>query len=485
MDVVVIGAGFGGLTAAAALVRAGFGVRVLERADRLGGVWRDNTYPGAACDVPSQLYSWSWAPNSAWPRRYSGQADILAYLERTAAEHGLDRLVRFGADVVGAAFRDGRWHVELAGGEVVTADVLVPAVGQLSRPSVPDIAGVERFAGPVFHSAEWDHDVDLRGKRVAVVGTGASAVQFVPRIQPLVAHLDLYQRTPPWVVPKPDRAYTAAHHWLFRHLPPVRAAGRAGVWLGGEALTAAFTSARPLAKAVEALARAHLRWRVPDPALRAALTPDYPVGCKRLLFSNDYLPALAKPGVDVVTEKITEVTGRGVVTGDGVERPADVLIWGTGFQATDFLAPLRITGPDGTDLRSRAWAGGARAHLGLTVPGFPNLFLVYGPNTNLGGNSIIFMLEQQARYLTRVLTGMRERGAATAEVRREVADRFDREVQGRLRHSAWVACDSWYREDDGRISTNWPGLVAEYRRRTRHPDLDEFTLAPRPAATPT
>ncbi|PWW54952.1 cation diffusion facilitator CzcD-associated flavoprotein CzcO [Actinokineospora spheciospongiae] len=476
LSVVVIGAGFGGLGAAAALRRAGFAVTVLERESRLGGVWRDNVYPGAACDVPSSLYSWSWAPNPGWPRRYSGQADILRYLERTAAEQGLTDVVRFGCDVVGAAYRDGKWRVEIAGGEVVTADVLVPAVGQLSRPAVPDIPGADTFGGRIFHSARWDHSVDLAGKRVAVIGTGASAVQFVPRIQPLVGHLDLFQRTPPWVVPKPDRRYTAAHHALFRRVPGARLAGRASVWLSGELLTTAFTSAKPLGRAIEAVARLHLRARVADPVLRAKLTPDYAIGCKRLLFSNDYLPALTRPNVDVVTDPITGITRDGVVTADGREHPADVIVYGTGFRSTDFLAPLTITGTGGVDLRATAWAGGARAHLGMTVPGFPNMFLVYGPNTNLGGNSIIFMLERQAAYLVRTLRAMRAHGVAAVDVRAEVAERSDREVQSRLRSSVWTGCESWYREDGGRITTNWPGLVAEYRRRTRRPDPGDFHL---------
>ncbi len=471
----VIGAGFGGLGAAAALRRAGFGeVTVVERADRVGGVWRDNTYPGAACDVPSPLYSWSWAPRGDWPRRYSGQADILDYLRRTADEHGLTELVRFGVEVTGARHEGGRWHVDTVGGEVFTADVLVPSVGLFSRPAYPAVPG--SFDGPVFHSARWDHGVDLRGKRVAVIGTGASAVQFVPRVREQAARVTVFQRTPPWVVPKPDRGYTRLHHAVFRRFPLVRAAGRRGIFWMSELLNSALTGRPAVTKAVELAARAHLRLRVRDPELRAKLTPDYPVGCKRLLFSNDYLPALAQPNVDVVTERIAEITPAGVRTDDGVEHPADVVIYGTGFQTTEFLAPLRITGPDGSDLRERAWAGGARAHLGLTVPGFPNLFLMYGPNTNLGGSSIIGMLEAQADYLVTVLRAMRERGARLAEVRAEAAAAFDAEVQGRLRSTVWTACDSWYREASGRITTNWPGLVTEYRRRATAPDLADFEL---------
>lgn len=473
--VAIIGAGFGGLGMAMTLQRAGFAeFTVFERADDLGGVWRDNTYPGAACDVPSPLYSYSFATNATWPRRYSEQPDILSYLRRTAEEHGVLDRVRFGAEVVSAEFDPGtrRWRIMLAGGEVAEADVLIPAVGQLSRPAMPDIPGMETFAGKAFHSAQWDHDVDLAGKRIAVIGTGASAIQFVPRIQPDAGRMTIFQRSAPYVIPKPDRQYRRWHHWMFRALPFTRKLGRAGVFTTGEFLTMCLTSAQPLGRLVRGLYRWQLRRQVPDERLRARLEPDYRIGCKRLLFSNDWYPAISQSNVDVVTEKILEICPTGVRTESGVHE-ADVLIYGTGFKATEFLAPMRVTGLGGREL-SAEWADGAHAYLGISVPGFPNMFLVYGPNTNLGGNSIISMMERQHRYILQILQEIAADKVSCVDVRRDVAERFDAEVQRRLADSVWSTCGSWYRDDGGRISTNWPGLVREYHRRTRKADLSAY-----------
>ncbi len=467
--VVVIGAGFAGIGMAVALRRDGVDVTVLERADDLGGVWRDNTYPGAACDVPSSLYSYSFAPNPDWPRRYARGPDIHAYLRRVAADV-LDH-VRFRAEVVAAAFDETakRWRVSLADGEVVEADVVISAVGQLSRPVVPDLPGA--FGGPAFHSARWEHHHDLEGRRIAVIGTGASAIQFVPHLQTLAGRVTVFQRTPPHVVPKPDRRYRPWHRRVFRAVPAAQRAGRLGTWLVGELLTAALTSAQPLGVLVNGLSRLHLRRQVPDPALRARLVPTHRVGCQRLLFSNDWYPALAKPNVHVVTEKITELTAAGVRTADGVEHPVDVVVYGTGFAATDFLAPMRITGRDGRELADE-WAGGARAHLGMTVPGFPNLFVLYGPNTNLGGNSVVYMIERQCDYVRQAVRHLAS--VSTVEVRRDVAERFDTETQDRLARTVWTRCANWYRDASGRVVTNWPGSVWEYRRRTARVDHRDF-----------
>ncbi|MFC4857748.1 flavin-containing monooxygenase [Actinophytocola glycyrrhizae] len=477
-SVVVIGAGFGGIGVASVLARAGYtDVTILEKADGIGGVWRDNTYPGAACDVPSSLYSYSFAPNRAWPRRYSWQSDILAYLRRTAASEGVLDRVRFGAEVTGASFDEctGRWRVDLAGGGTVAADVLIPAVGQLSRPVVPEIPGADTFTGPAFHSARWDHDVDLTGKRVAVIGTGASAVQFVPRVQPRAAHLTVFQRSAPYVVPKPDRAYRPWHHRLFTAFPATQQLGRHATSGIGELLTAALTAWLPLGRLVDLIFRLHLRVQVPDAELRARLMPDYRIGCKRLLFSNDWYPALTEPNVDVVTDRITAITHDGVRTEDGRVHEADVLVYGTGFTATDFLAPMTVRGLGGRDLNDE-WAGGARAHLGVTVPGFPNMFLVYGPNTNLGGNSIIAMMEAQFGYIRDLAGLLAANPGSYVDVRRAAADRFDTEMRDRLGRSVWAGCESWYREENGRITTNWPGLVREYRRRTARVDLADYAV---------
>ncbi|GAB2993851.1 NAD(P)/FAD-dependent oxidoreductase [Amycolatopsis acidiphila] len=473
--VAIIGAGFGGLGMAIMLKRAGFtDFTVFEQAGDIGGVWRENTYPGAACDVPSPLYSFSFAPNRAWPRRYSTQPDILDYLRRTAKDEAVLDRVRLNTEVTGAEFDSGtgRWRVETGDGETFEADVLIPAVGQLSRRAMPDIPGADTFAGEIFHSAEWNHEVDLAGKRVAVIGTGASAIQFVPQIQPKVARLTVFQRSAPYVIPKADRAYTRWHHRIFRALPLSQLVGRLGTWSAGELLTMALTSVQPLGRIVELLFRLQLRRQVPDARLRARLIPDYRVGCKRVLFSNDWFPALAQPNVEVVTDRITGITPAGVRTEAG-EHEADVIVFGTGFKATEFLAPMHIRGAGGREL-SQEWAGGAHAYLGISVPDFPNMFLIYGPNTNLGGNSIIYMMEHQCRYVLQILREIAVGRVSCVDVRRDVAERFDAEVQQRLSHSVWSSCRSWYREENGRISTNWPGLVWEYHRRTARADLSAY-----------
>lgn len=465
-SVLIVGAGFGGIGAAVELRRAGFtDVTVLERAESLGGVWRDNTYPGAGCDVPSPYYSYSFEPNPAWPMRFSLGQEILDYLRRTAAKY--DVRPRCGVTVTGASFgEDGRWHVDTSAGPV-TADVLVPAVGQLSEPALPAVPGLASFAGPAFHSARWDHGVDLTGRRVAVIGTGASAVQFVPHLQPVAGSLTVFQRTAPWVLPKPDRVYGRRHHRLF----PLE---RAVFWSVGELATLGLLGNRGVTALVSGLARRHLRRQVPDAALRATLTPAVRIGCKRVLFSNDYYPALASPNVRVSTADIEEVVPAGVRTADGVTHEADVLIHGTGFRATKFLAGLEVVGLDGVRL-SDVWAGGASAYLGMTVPGFPNMFLMYGPNTNLGSGSIVYMLERQARYLRQAVSFL-DRGLSRVDVRPEVAARYDTEIQNRLTETAWTMCQSWYRTETGRVSTNWPGLVSEYDRRTRRLSLADYRV---------
>jgi cation diffusion facilitator CzcD-associated flavoprotein CzcO len=478
--VVVIGAGFGGLGAARALRRRGItDITVLERADDIGGVWRENTYPGAACDVPSPLYSWSWAINPAWGRRYSHQPEILAYLRGAAEVEGLSDLVVTGAEVTTCVWDDATstWRVGCADGTAYDADVVVSAVGQLSNPVVPRIPGLDTFAGPTFHSARWRHDVDLAGKRVAVVGTGASAIQFVPGIVDRVGAMTVFQRSAPYVVPKPDQEYQPHHHRAFDRWPALLTAERRTVFWLTERLNAALGGQVAWSKALLATLRGawkvHLRRQVPDAALRARLVPDYEIGCKRILFSNDWYPALAREHVDVVTHAVTGVEPTGVRVDDGTLHEADVIIWGTGFAATGFLAGVAVTGSGGTDLHEH-WADGARAHLGLTVPGFPNFFCIYGPNTNLGGSSIIAMMEAQAGYVAEAVSQL-DAGARTVEVRPEVAEAYDREMQSRLRDSAWNGCDSWY-VDGSRITTNWPGRVTEFQERTARVDWDQLTV---------
>ncbi len=479
--VVIVGAGFGGLGAAHALREQGItDITILERADSVGGVWRDNTYPGAACDVPSPLYSWSWAVNPAWGRRYAPQPEILDYLRATAARDGLLEHVRTGVEVTRLTFDEASrtWDVATAGGTTYVADLVVSAVGQLSNPVVPDLPGTDTFAGPTFHSAQWRHDVDLAGRRVAVVGTGASAIQFVPNIVDDVAGMTVFQRSAPYVIPKPDQAYRPSHHRAFERFPGLlRAERRTWFWLTERfngTLTGDSPITRPLMATIRGLWRATLRRQVPDPELRRRLVPDYDIGCKRLLFSNDWYPALAREHVDVVTEQVVAVEPRGVRTADGVLHEADVLIWGTGFAATSFLAPMTVTGEGGADLHE-LWHDGARAHLGVAVPGFPNLFCVYGPNTNLGGSSIIAMMEAQAHYIAQVARRIADGAARSVAVRADVMDAYDREMQTRLATSAWSGCNSWY-VDGPRITTNWPGLVGEYQQRTASVDWDELQV---------
>lgn len=478
---IVIGAGFGGLGAARALRERGItDVTVLERADAIGGVWRDNTYPGAACDVPSPLYSWSWAINPAWTRRYSKQPEILAYLRDAAEREGLTDLVETGKEVTSCTWDDAAatWHVTCADATTYDAEVLVAAMGQLSNPVVPSIPGAETFAGPAFHSAQWRHDVDLAGRRVAVVGTGASAIQFVPGIVDQVGAMTVFQRSAPYVVPKPDQEYKPHHHRAFDRWPALLGGERRSVFWMSEKLNAALGGQVPWSKAflgtVRTAWKAHLRRQVPDADLRARLVPDYEIGCKRILFSNDWYPALAREHVAVETSDVASIEPTGVRTADGTLHEADVLIWGTGFAATGFLAGVPVTGADGADLHA-TWKDGAHAHLGLTVPGFPNFFVIYGPNTNLGGSSIIAMMEAQAGYVAEAAARLRG-GTRTVEVRPEVAEAYDREMQTRLRDSAWNGCDSWY-VDGSRITTNWPGKVAEFQERTARVDWDELTVS--------
>jgi cation diffusion facilitator CzcD-associated flavoprotein CzcO len=462
-SVLIVGAGFGGIAAAVELRRAGFGdVTVLERGSTLGGVWRENTYPGAGCDIPSPYYSFSYEPNRSWPLRFSLRQEIMAYLSRTAAKYGVTP--RYGVTVTGAEFRDGQWHVSTSAGPFV-ADVLVPAVGQLSEPYVPSLPG--SFAGPSFHSAAWDHSVPLAGRRVAVIGTGASAAQFVPHLVRTASAVTVFQRSAPWVLPKPDTVYRSWQHRLF----PVE---RAFFWALCEFGILGIKGNRAVTTAVAAIARRHLRKQVRDPRLRAALTPDYPIGCKRVLFADDYYPALTQPHVRLSTSDIAELSARGVRTTDGKLHEADVLVYGTGFRATEFLSSLRVRGVSG-DL-SDAWADGPSAYLGITVPGFPNMFLMYGPNTNLGSGSIVYMLERQARYVRQAVSLLAS-GVSTLDVRPEVARRYDDEVQHRLAGTAWSGCHSWYRDESGRVINNWPGLVSEYDRRTRTLSPADYLVA--------
>ncbi|MFI6870337.1 flavin-containing monooxygenase [Nocardia sp. NPDC050406] len=477
-SIIIIGAGFGGLGMAMELQRNGFHeFTILERATDLGGVWRENTYPGAACDVPSPLYSFSYEPKPDWPQRYSGRADIQAYIHAVARRHGLLDSIVFGAEVTEAQFDDhsGQWTVLTGDGTSRTADILISAVGQLSRPAWPAIPGIDSFEGTSFHSALWDHEVPLAGKRVACIGTGASAIQYIPEIQPQVEHLTLFQRTAAWVLPKFDTDYKPVHHRVLRKIPGMPLAERVSWWLIGETVALGLVEFPGIVRVVSRIAEKHLEEQVPDPELRAKLTPDYPIGCKRGLFSNDYFPALCEPNVDVVTTPISEIVPQGVRTADGTVHAVDVIVYGTGFKGTEFLWPMKIRGRGGRNLAD-AWADGAHAYLGMTVPEFPNLFLVYGPNTNLGVGSIIYMLESQARYIRSAIQAIAERPGSRLEVKSETERAYNEALQERLALTPWNFCTSWYRNAAGKITNNWPGTTRSYRRRTRKVNLDDFYL---------
>jgi cation diffusion facilitator CzcD-associated flavoprotein CzcO len=483
--VAIIGAGFGGIGMALALRRAGLDdFVVLDRASDLGGTWRDNTYPGLSCDVASHLYSFSFRPGR-WSRRYPAREEILAYLHELVAEAGLGPRLRFGCGVESASFDEtaALWNLALTDGSSVQANAVVCAVGQLGRPALPDLPGRDSFAGPSWHSGRWNHDVDLTGQRVAVIGTGASAVQFVPEVAKVAGHVDVYQRTAPYVLPKPDRPYREAELALFDRVPVVRKADRLRTFLSGELLTTGFVISPKLLAAPMRMWRRQLDAQITDPQLKAKCVPGYVMGCKRVAFSNDWYPALARDNVELITDRIDRITPDGVVTADGTSRAADMLVYGTGFLAVEFLTPMEVTGRNGVRLHE-AWRDGAQAYFGITVTGFPNFFMLYGPNTNLGGNSIIYMLEGQIGYTLGAIQALRSERLDWLEVRPEVQDSFNSWVQAASRTSVWeTGCHSWYTTPSGRNTNNWPVQTFLYRHRVRRFDLGAYRVRPSQPAT--
>jgi cation diffusion facilitator CzcD-associated flavoprotein CzcO len=482
VDVLIVGAGFGGIAAAIELKRHGIeNLVILERAPRLGGTWYYNSYPGAACDVPSHLYSFSFDQRRHWSRLCSPQAEIHAYIQDVARLQGVASLVVPDSTVTGCAWdeRSCSWTVEVAAGERYRARTIVLATGQLHQPALPRLEGVETFAGHSFHSAEWDHGCRLAGKRVAVVGTGASAVQFVPEIAPQVSRLTIFQRTGNWFLPRANRRYPAAVRAAIRHVPGLQAFRRRFMFNYCEALTASIRHPDTLGRLLAARSAAFMRSQLKDPEMRRKAWPQYTFGCKRVLFSSHYLPALQRPNVELVTDAIARVTPAGVVTADGRAHEIDCIIWGTGFRTNDFMFPMRISGAGGRELRDE-WARGAHAHLGMTVPGFPNMFVLYGPNTNTSGGSIIFYLEAQAAYVRQAIMQLHRRGAGAIEAREEVEAASDRALQARFAGTAWTRCRSWYLTEQGRNVANWPGYMREYEQRTRVLDPADYLFWPQP-----
>ncbi|MGP4087075.1 flavin-containing monooxygenase [Streptomyces sp. KR55] len=478
--VAVVGSGFGGLGAAVRLRREGItDFVVLERADSVGGTWRDNSYPGCACDVPSHLYSFSFAPNPDWPRTFSGQEHIRAYLEHVTDVFRLRPHLRFNSEVKKMTW-DGqelRWEIETSSGRL-TADFVVSATGPLSDPKIPDIPGLDTFPGKVFHSARWDHDYDLRGKRVAMVGTGASAIQIVPAIQPDVAKLVLFQRTPPWVMPRIDRAITGAERRLHRAVPLTTQLRRGLLWGIRELQVQAFTKHPNELGLVEQLAKRNMARAIKDPALRAKLTPDYRIGCKRILLSSDYYPALARPNVDVVASGLSQIDGSKVIASDGTETEVDAIVFGTGFHVTDMPIAERVVGAEGRTL-AEVWKDGMEALRGASAAGFPNWMTIIGPNTGLGNSSMILMIESQLNYMADFVRQLDVLGGRVAlDARPSAVHAWNRRVQERMKRTVWNTggCTSWYLDASGRNTTIWPGTTAEFRRATRRVDLAEYAV---------
>ena len=477
--VVIVGTGFSGIGMAIALKKAGVSnFVILEKAASVGGTWRENTYPGCACDIRSHLYSYSFEPKADWSRESAPQEEILGYIEHCADKYGLRPHIRFGAEVTGAEYdeQNASWEITLADGGLVRGKAIVAGLGPLHLPSIPELPGLERFEGTAFHSAQWDHDYDLTGKRVAVIGTGASAIQFVPRIAGQARHLTVFQRTAPWILPRPDRAFSTSEKRTFQRVPGARFAYRNMIYWLQESFVLGFEHPR-LIKAAERLGREHIGRQVADPQLRRKLTPDYTLGCKRTLVSSDYYPAFNQPGVDLETGGIAEIRPRSIVTAGGREVEADAIIFGTGFHVTDAMAKLNITGRDGLKIAD-AWRDGVTAHLGSTVAGFPNLFFIVGPNTGLGHNSMIFMIEAQIRYITDCLRLVARSRARSIEVRPEAQQRFNEWVQEKSGGSVWLkgGCASWYLDAGGVNRALWPASTINFWLRTRRVKAADFRL---------
>jgi cation diffusion facilitator CzcD-associated flavoprotein CzcO len=472
--IAIIGSGFSGLCLGIHLRKAGIeSFTIYEKADRLGGTWRDNTYPGAACDSPSFAYCFSFEQKTDWTRKWAEQPEILAYMEHCARKYGLLPHLRFGSEIASARFDAGAgvWRLATTAGESIEADVLVSGVGQLNRPSTPEIPGLESFRGERFHSARWNHEVPLAGRDVAVIGNAASAIQFVPRIAGVARRVSIFQRSANWMLPRFDRAYSEAERRRFARFPWLAKLYRWWIWTSFELRWPVFRRNRWLRQRIARMAEASMREALPDGRLQDALVPDYPVGGKRILISDDYYQTLAREDVTLVTDAIDHVEADAVVTADGLRHRADVLVLATGFQTTDFLAPMEIVGLEGRRLHD-LWRDGPRAYLGISVAGFPNFFMMYGPNTNLGHNSIIFMIECQTRYIMDCIRFLADGDLAWIDLRPEVMDAYYAQLQRELSGTVWAETGkSWYKTEDGRITNNWSGSTLRYWWRTRRADL--------------
>lgn len=470
LSVLIIGTGFSGLGMGIRLKQEGIdSFTILERGDDVGGTWRDNHYPGCACDVMSHLYSFSFEPNPAWSRMFAPQPEIKAYLKHCAQKYDLLPHIRYGADVVEARFDEltALWQVTTRDGRRFSARVLVSGMGGLSNPAYPSLPGLETFQGEKFHSAHWNHNYDLRGKRVAVIGTGASAIQFVPHVANKAAQLNLYQRTPPWILPKPDRPIGRVEHWLFRKLPVTQRLWRGLIYTLAETRVLGIVINPKIMTLAQKLAERHIRRQIPDRELQRKVTPNYTMGCKRVLMSNDYYPALAQKNVDVITTGIREVKAHSIVTSDGREREVDAIIFGTGFKAQELIDRGMLFDRKGGDILDGVWRGGYEAYLGTTVNSLPNFFMLMGPNTGLGHSSMVYMIESQINYTIAAIRTLREKNLRMLDIRNEVQARFNAGIQKQLGRAVWSSgCKSWYLDQSGRNTTLWPGFTFRFRRLT-------------------
>lgn len=484
IEVAIIGAGFAGIGAAIQLLKANRrSFLIFERATEPGGTWRDNTYPGCACDVPSYLYSFSFAPNPNWSHIYSSQPEILSYLNQCVRDFQLEPFIRFNTEIVQTRFiaETGYWELTTRMGEQFTARVVITAVGPLNRPNVPRLKGLKQFEGKVFHSAQWDHSYNLSGKRVAVIGTGASAIQVIPELAKQVSQLYVFQRTAPYVVPRLDHPVSPRLQSLFRQFPQVQRLIRSGIFWISELSGLGFLGNAFIRKRGTKRAITHLHNQLSDPELRRKATPDYEFGCKRVLVSNDYYPALCKPTVDLITEPIAELTPTSIRTNDGIDRPVDAIVFSTGFLVAGSFLELNITGLRGRKLVDEWLQTGVEAYKGLTASGYPNLLFLVGPNTGLGHNSIVHMIESQLNYVLHYLSVLDKAGAgAFLDVKTAVQQAYNQKLQERMQTTVWASgCQSWYLDTQGKNATIWPGLNTPYRRETRHVNLDDYEVVKR------
>lgn len=479
-DMLIVGAGFSGLIMAVEARKRGITkIAILEKADDIGGTWRENTYPGVACDVPSHLYSMATHLNPDWSRAYAGGAEIQAYLQKVAQDEGLYDLCHFHHRLKAARWDGARWQVETHEGQLWSARFLVSAIGALHIPSIPNIPGADSFPGPSFHSAQWNHNVSLTGKRIAVVGTGASAVQFVPEIAKMAAQVTIFQRTAPYVLPRPDGPIAPWVRRLYQRLPILPRLRRKLIYLVFEYRHRVFRGEKGAVNFAMKMWRNSLEKAISDPAQRDMLTPDYQIGCKRILSSNDWYSALARDNVTVVPQGVAAIEGDQIIASDGTRTKADILIWGTGFNVTETVEFLNINGTNGLSLRD-AWSDGMKANLGTAIAGFPNFFILLGPHTGLGHNSVVLMIEAQVRHIGRVMDKMNSNGTQTITPDAEKQASFLQEMQDRHVDSVWQAggCTSWYQDAKGRNTTLWPGTVSEYEKRMARSGIEQYSVVP-------